>query len=244
MKATRRGKIARLPHAVREQLNRRLHDGAQGKALVKWLNRLPEVHIALAREFAGRPIREQNLSEWKQGGYREWLRQQEAMECAGRFREEAGELRGKDGENGGALVEDMAVWILARLMAALRGQTGEEAGGGPDIRMLRQVCGDIVALRRGEHQAERLRMERERVAMDWKRLEFDGERVSLQKHFGMGRFKRRTIVGLETLMSLSKKDPKVKAAMDALVDACGGIFGKMEMEMDKPAAEPKENPKP
>ncbi len=248
MNITRNGKIARLPHAVREQLNRRLQDGEQGKALVPWLNGLPEVRAVMAREFQGRPVREQNVSEWKQGGYREWLLQQEALEGVGKFREEAAELRGKGGAagegNGNELIEDMAVWILARLMAALRTQSADGAGGGPDFRVLRQVCGDVVALRRGDHQAERLRMERERVAMDWKRIEFDGERVSLQKHFSMGRFKRRTIVGLETLMSLSKKDPKVKAAMDALVDACGGIFGKMEMDMDKPEDKPAESPKP
>ena len=53
--------------------------------------------------------------------------------------------------------------------------------------------------------------------------------------------KRRTIVGLETLMKFCEKNPKAKAAMDALVDACGGIFAKMEMEIDKPeSAHPEE----
>ncbi len=39
---TRNDKIARPPRAVPEELNQRLEDGAQGKALVVWLNRLPE----------------------------------------------------------------------------------------------------------------------------------------------------------------------------------------------------------
>jgi len=223
-------------------LNRRMADGEQGKKLVPWLNGLPEVRAVMAREFAGRPVREQNLSEWKQGGYREWLLQQEALKGVGKFREEAAELRRNTGEDDGGLIEDMAVWILARLMAALRTQSGE--GGGPDFRVLRQVCGDVVALRRGDHQAERLRMERERVAMDWKRLEFDGERVAVQKHWGIGRGKRRTIMGLETLMKVCTTDPKAKAAMDRVVDACGGIFGKMEMETDKTETEKAERPDP
>jgi len=38
MNVTRNGKIARLPRAVRQELNRRLDEGEQGKKLVAWLN--------------------------------------------------------------------------------------------------------------------------------------------------------------------------------------------------------------
>jgi hypothetical protein len=54
---------------VREELNQRLRDGESGKGLVEWINDLPEVKTALQREFGGRPIREQSISEWKQGGF-------------------------------------------------------------------------------------------------------------------------------------------------------------------------------
>jgi hypothetical protein len=37
MNLTRNGKIARLPLAVRQELNRRLDEGEQGKKLVAWL---------------------------------------------------------------------------------------------------------------------------------------------------------------------------------------------------------------
>ena len=60
---TRLGKIARLPRAVREQLNHRLADGEMGKRLVEWLNTLPVVHAVLTAEFGGRAINEQNLSD-------------------------------------------------------------------------------------------------------------------------------------------------------------------------------------
>ena len=236
MTVTRNGKIARLPHTLREQLNRRMADGEQGKKLVPWLNGLPEVRAVMAREFAGRPIREQNLSEWKQGGYREWLLQQEALKGVGKFREEAAELRRNTGEDDGGLIEDMAVWILARLMAALRTQSGE--GGGPDFRVLRQVCGDVVALRRGDHQAERLRMERERVAMDWKRLEHDGTRVLLAEHDMVGRFKRHLERAMESLMTKCKSNPKAKAALDALYEAVRGPFDEMGKAHDKQAERP------
>jgi hypothetical protein len=65
------GKIARLPGGIRAQLNTRLHDGAEGKQIVLWLNSLPEVRKILAQHCDGRPISEQNLSQWRQGGYEE-----------------------------------------------------------------------------------------------------------------------------------------------------------------------------
>jgi hypothetical protein len=74
---TRIGKIARLPGAVREELNRRLHNGALGKELVPWLNELPDVQRVLADLFTGRPITEDNLSEWRRGGFQDWLLQEE-----------------------------------------------------------------------------------------------------------------------------------------------------------------------
>src|SRR5713101_951139 len=43
MNLSRNGKIARLPLAIRQELNRRLQNGEQGKKLVAWLNALPEV---------------------------------------------------------------------------------------------------------------------------------------------------------------------------------------------------------
>ena len=77
---TRNGKIARLPYSIRDLLNRRLHDGEPGNSLVEWLNGLPKVREILEDEFGGRSISEQNLSEWKQGGFEDWLRHQETRE--------------------------------------------------------------------------------------------------------------------------------------------------------------------
>ena len=74
---TRTGKIARLPGALRHELNHRLHNGAPGRELVPWLNAMPEVQRVLVERFAGRPITEDNLSEWRQGGFQDWLLQEE-----------------------------------------------------------------------------------------------------------------------------------------------------------------------
>src|ERR1700686_2468694 len=90
---TRNGKIARPPSSIRDLLNRRLRDGEQGVKLMKWLNGLPEVQEVLAEEFGGRPISEQNLSEWKQGGFEDWLRHQETREWVRKLADESADLK-------------------------------------------------------------------------------------------------------------------------------------------------------
>ena len=161
MNLTRNGKIARLPTAVRQELNRRLDEGEQGKKLVAWLNGLPEVQAILAAEFGGKPIREQNLSEWKQGGYRDWVAKQEALEIAERLGEDATEW---NAEGRAPLTGTLTLWLVARYAVATRRVA--ETGGREGWRLLREMCGDIVELRKGDHSAERLQIERERLELE------------------------------------------------------------------------------
>jgi len=69
---TRTGKIARLPAEIREQLNQRLADGARAIDVLPWLNALPAVQKILAEQFDGHPVRPQNISQWRKGGYADW----------------------------------------------------------------------------------------------------------------------------------------------------------------------------
>jgi hypothetical protein len=161
MKGTRTGKIARLPRSVRDELNRRLDEGEQGKKLIAWLNALPEVQAIVAAEFGGKAIREQNLSEWKQGGYRDWQAQQEALEIAGRLGEDAAEWTREDRA---PVTDTLAHWLAARYAVATRRVA--ETGGREGWRLLREMCGDVVELRKGDHSAERLRIERQRLELE------------------------------------------------------------------------------
>ena len=161
MKGTRTGKIARLPRSVRDELNRRLDEGEPGKKLVAWLNALPEVQAIVAAEFDGKPIREQNLSEWKQGGYRDWQAQQEALEIAERLSEDAAEWAREDRA---PLTDTLAHWLAARYAVTTRRVA--ETGGREGWRLLREMCGDIMELRKGDHSAERLRIDRKRLELE------------------------------------------------------------------------------
>src|SRR5438552_1450443 len=74
----RNGKIASLTTEIREQLNLRLGEGQAGVELAEWLNSLPPVQQLIAAAFEGFPITPQNVSEWKQGGFRDWQTCQKA----------------------------------------------------------------------------------------------------------------------------------------------------------------------
>src|SRR6476661_4485921 len=80
-------KIARLPHDIREQLNRRLLDGHLVKSILKWLNPLPKVQAVLAEHFENRPINHVNVSAWRHSGYADWLAQRDALALTANLQE-------------------------------------------------------------------------------------------------------------------------------------------------------------
>lgn len=71
----RSGKIARLPDEIRDQLNERLLDGQAGSQILPWLNGLTEVKDRMVELFGGAEVNDANLSNWRSGGYQDWLDQ-------------------------------------------------------------------------------------------------------------------------------------------------------------------------
>ena len=65
----RKGKIARLSKAIRDQLNLMIQDGIPYLQIIERLG--PE----------GQGLNEQNLSNWRSGGYQDWLRHQHISEA-------------------------------------------------------------------------------------------------------------------------------------------------------------------
>jgi hypothetical protein len=166
MNTTRNGKIARLPLAVREELNRRLENGESGTSLRAWLHSLPEVQAVLRAEFDGRAINAQNLTEWRQGGYREWLAAQEARALAEHLGRET--LSGAD-QKYKDLPEMLALSLGARYFVVsgfLSGTTTRDE----EWRLLRQFSAEVMRLRRSDLEARRLALQRKRMALDEKKL--------------------------------------------------------------------------
>jgi len=77
----RTSKIARLPAAVREELNERLLEGQGCGEILAWVNSVPAARSVLEQRFAAQPITEMNLSRWRQGGYAGWLERRHTTEA-------------------------------------------------------------------------------------------------------------------------------------------------------------------
>jgi len=151
-----KGKIGRLPKAIQDQVNRRLENGEKARTLVAWLNAQPEVSAVLAAEFAGKPIREQNLSEWRQHGHQKWLEQRQCLAMAQEMTFTPNE----------PMTDQLAGWATAHYLHAIRKlmQAGASTGDGPDLPTLRAFLHDVVSVRRGDHSAIRLQLVSDRLA--------------------------------------------------------------------------------
>lgn len=110
------GKIARLPSRIREAVNRRLHDGETAGQILPWLNALPEVIKTCELLFDAELITPQNLSAWRLGGFKKWLREQEEIESTKALATFAADLADAAGGNMAAGAKAIAAGkVLARL---------------------------------------------------------------------------------------------------------------------------------
>ena len=160
MGKTHIGKIGRLPKRIRNELGRRIEDGEPGKELVKWLNGLPEVREILKEQFDGRPITEQNLSEWKQTGHREWLRHQEVCEKLHSMVERADDL---EYEADGLEISDRLASILAAELASHVEQMLKDVTDPKERwQRLREVFRELRHLRHEDHIGQRNQLQRQR----------------------------------------------------------------------------------
>jgi hypothetical protein len=116
---TRTGKISQLPKPIRDELNHRLQNGQQGPELLAWLNELPEVKELITTKFDHHPINRQNLTEWRHGGYQDWLQHQQREWRIQRVTEEGSDLEKRELKQDA--FEHSARFALAELMADFDG---------------------------------------------------------------------------------------------------------------------------
>jgi hypothetical protein len=148
----RNGKIARLPRSVRHQLNERLERSEPGPRLLAWLNALKEVKKVVQNDFAGVPISKQNLSEWRQGGFEEWLARRDLREDARDLTELAEEMDDEDSQM--VLADDVAQVLAARFGSLIANWNGEvDAKFEAKSRVLNRLCRSVVQLQRGMHRS-------------------------------------------------------------------------------------------
>ena len=73
----RSGKVARLPYATRERINQLIEDGFPYKSIIE---KLTEDALLPC------PISEENVSNWRLGGYEEWRRDQQQKQLTAELR--------------------------------------------------------------------------------------------------------------------------------------------------------------
>jgi hypothetical protein len=154
------GKIARLPAAIRQELNWRLLNGEEGRLLVAWLNGLPEAQAMLAAHFQGQPIIEMNLSRWKHGGFMVWCEQQMALASVAAVFEHSNDLQQAAKIGLTDRIKQVLTARLARDLQRLDSMSEDD----DKTKACRELIGALSVLKRGEVQDERLRLEREKLA--------------------------------------------------------------------------------
>jgi hypothetical protein len=102
---------------------------------------------------------------------------------------------------GGSISEAVAGWLAPQYALAAREQLADLEGA-DRLKLLRAFVQDWALLRHGDQTAERLRIEREWLAVSSRDADL--------------KWKRKIIVGLETLMVYADKHPEAKAAMAEL----------------------------
>ena len=117
---TRISKIARLPLKLREQLNHRLQNGDLGQ-----------------------PINKQNLSEWRHGGYQDWLRHQARQQTIQRIAEQGDQFSHTVGSRD--LCESFSQIVIAELLEHLHEITDRNQRW----QRLRELSRELARLQHG-----------------------------------------------------------------------------------------------
>lgn len=175
--ATHNGKIGGLPAQMREELCRRMHDGERAPTLLPWLNGTPEAQKVCREQFDGEPISDQNLSNWRKGGYQKWLDDQRAIR---RTRERAAQSRALAEASGGNLSEGALAQLTGEVMEmveefALLREAGEEI----DPKLLTSINKSLVAARAKELETQSLALKEKQVAQKDAELALAQEKFEL-----------------------------------------------------------------
>lgn len=153
-----RSKIGRLPFAVRNELNERIRDGAQGAELLDWLNGLKETKKVL-REAKEAAVNAQNLTDWRSTGYKDWLDDQADADRFRRLAEVSHTLATAAGGSAAGVACNIAT---AKIMDALEGA---------DEDKIADLTRALAALRSGENAAQKVALAEEKNAIQKEQLE-------------------------------------------------------------------------
>jgi len=161
---TRRGKIARLPKKIRDELNQRLQNGEPMAELGDWLNKLKSVREVVKSYFDGAKITVSNVSDWKAGGFVDWEKEEEARET---LREVQESSKGFNEVVEGKPVGDCFATLLSVKMVGLaKVLLDKETKPERQWERLCKVHKELSRFRRDDHRAIEAMVRREKWALE------------------------------------------------------------------------------
>lgn len=170
-------KIARLPKAIREEVNRRLDNGEPGSKILPWLNALPDVRMVLAEFFDGKEINDQNLSNWRETGYCEWQTYNERLDRTRALADMAVRL----GENAGKLFAGGGAIAAGHIMELMEGL---DIDGQADLlkkepATFTELLDKLARLTKANAEAERTAFDKVKHQTAKDKLAFDREKFEV-----------------------------------------------------------------
>ena len=183
--SARQGKIARLPFAIREELNRRILDGQSGRVILRWLNADPAVKKLLPEDAEGLNVTDSNLTSWRQGGYEDWRKQREHIETIQELSHYSIELAKASGGN---LTEGAAAILAGKILEVLEAIHNAQSGGEMTPEQITACAGalsslseSLSSLRTGDQNNRRLSQNDEKLDLLKKRLAQTEEALKLEQ---------------------------------------------------------------
>lgn len=174
----RQGKIARLPHVLREEVNRRLLDGQTSGKILGWLNDQADAREIWEDQFEGMAASSQNLSEWRAGGYREWRARKEKTENLKTLSCFAKDLA----KSGGSIADGAAAILGGQILEVL--ESAANLGGGDDEGTVEQklatMAGAVASMQRAATARGKLELDRKKVRQKDKSLALDQAKFETQ----------------------------------------------------------------
>lgn len=206
MSATRyyRSKIGRLPWRLRNELNERIRDGATGTAVLGWINATPEFK-GVRTETGCDDVNPQNLTDWRNTGYKDWLDEQDKTERLSKMASLSQQIIAQTGGDPTSVGCRIAA---GKLLDALESADGVAVD---------ELAKSFATLRSVENDAQRVAL-----AADKQRL--DEQRLALERQ----KFQRQTV---QAFCKQWYKDESIRAVMenkaldnDAQTEALGRLM--------------------
>jgi len=171
-----KGKIGSLPAHLREEVNRRLHDGQNGREICDWLNAHPRVLEILDERWNEQPVSPQNLSEWRNGGFQIWLKSRERGEHLRTLAEWAADFTER--VSPAALAKGAQAIAAGQLLEVL--ESADEAQTLALTDVLDQVTKSVDRTHKNEIARDKLDLQKEQHALQAKQHELNREKFERQ----------------------------------------------------------------